>query len=99
MKNFTVHKANSIKKVWSKAKVARVFNSTSPNKFRNDGVIEPISLDRHSSYSMAKVQAEHAERPKKIIPLKNLRLAPYISSKDPNGPEPGYIKQWQSQSL
>lgn len=31
-KNFTVHKANSIKKVYLKPKVARLYNSTSPKK-------------------------------------------------------------------
>ena len=33
-RNFSVHKANSIKKVYLKPKVARLYNSTSPKKQR-----------------------------------------------------------------
>ena len=34
MKNFSVHKANSIKKVYLKPKVARLYHSNSPTKAR-----------------------------------------------------------------
>ena len=38
MKNFSVHKANSIKKVYLKPKVARLYHSNSPNKARQQAI-------------------------------------------------------------
>ena len=51
MKNFSVHKANSIKKVYLKPKVARLYHSNSPNKGRNQ-TNQPIPQSNNITIDM-----------------------------------------------